>query len=64
MLATHADPDVLEAPPAEPETRSSAPADPLAELEDEMSSARGLLHGMSLGLLSLSIVGVAVWWAF
>ncbi len=64
MLATHAEMDIVVAPPAALDSRSETSAEMLTELDDELSPARGLFHGMLLGLLSIVIVAGAVWWAF
>jgi len=62
MLATDAKLDEVAVPPALPESRPSQHVDALAELDDHLSSARGLAQGMVLGILSLAVVASAVWW--
>jgi hypothetical protein len=64
MLATGSDLEIAETLPAVNEQRAAGSVDALAELESELSSARGLVHGMLLGLISLAVVGGAVWLAF
>ncbi len=63
MFATQADLDVAQPPPASRPVAPPLAADALHDAEDELAPARGVLYGMGLGLLSVGILGGAIWWA-